>query len=208
MSIELKNEMDKLGYALAMNVVGSMMQWPVDFNKEIFVAAIGALAGGAQPALPPQEYQAIMQDFQKKLQAAGQAELKDLAARNAKEGEEFMTENRDKDGVKETETGLQYEILLEGEGEMPIDGQNVRVHYEGKLLNGQMFDSSIKRGQPAEFGLNQVIPGWTEGLKLMKKGAKYRFYIPSVLGYGERGAGEVIPPNSALIFEVELLEIL
>ncbi len=208
MSIELKNEQDKLGYALAMNVVGSMMQLPVEFNRDIFVAAVNELGSGAQPALAPQEYQQIMQDFQKKLQSAGQAELKDLADRNAQEGEAFMAENRAKDGVKETKTGLQYEVLMEGDGEMPIDGQTVRVHYEGKLLDGQMFDSSIKRGQPAEFGLNQVIPGWTEGLKLMKKGAKYRFFIPHVLGYGERGAGEVIPPNATLVFDVELLDIL
>lgn len=208
MSIELKNEMDKLGYALAMNVVGSMMQLPVDFNREVFAAAVRELTAGAQPVLPPQEYQKIMQEFQQKLQAAGQTELKDLADRNAEEGNAFMTENRGRDGVKETGSGLQYEILIEGDGAMPADGQKVRVHYEGKLLNGQMFDSSVKRGQPAEFGLNQVISGWTEGLKLMKKGAKYRFYIPSVLGYGERGAGEVIPPNAALVFDVELLDIL
>jgi FKBP-type peptidyl-prolyl cis-trans isomerase FklB len=208
MSIELKNETDKLGYALAMNVVGSMMQLPVEFNREIFVTAINDLVSGGQPALPPQEYQQIMQDFQQKLQNAGQAELKEVAGHNASEAKAFLNENRKKDGIKETATGLQYEVLTEGNGAAPVDGQKVRVHYEGTLLSGQMFDSSVKRGQPAEFGLNQVIAGWTEGLKLMKKGAKCRFFIPPALAYGERGAGEVIPPNAALIFEVELLEIL
>ena len=115
--------------------------------------------------------------------------------------------NAAKEGVQVTASGLQYLVLQEGTGASPAATDTVKVHYEGTLINGQIFDSSIKRGEPVEFPLNHVIPGWTEGLQLMKIGAKYRFFIPSELAYGEHGAGEMIPPNSALIFEVELLDI-
>ena len=120
---------------------------------------------------------------------------------------QFMAENGKKDGVKTTETGLQYEVITEGNGAKPAKTDVVKVHYTGMLLNGQVFDSSVQRGEPAQFGLNQVIPGWTEGLQLMNCGSKFKFYIPAKLAYGERGAGESIPPNATLIFEVELLDI-
>jgi len=122
-----------------------------------------------------------------------------------KEGEDFLAKNAERPEVSTTESGLQYEVLVAADGPKPTATTSVTVHYVGKLLNGEMFDSSVDRGQPATFPLNRVIPGWTEGLQLMSQGAKYRFYIPSELAYGSRGAGAAIPPYSALIFDVELL---
>ena len=131
-----------------------------------------------------------------------------MADPNLEKGEAFLAENAKKEGVKTTASGLQYKVLKEGTGKSPKDTDTVQVHYKGTLLDGTEFDSSIKRGQPAEFPLNRVIPGWTEGVQLMKEGAKYQFTIPSKLAYGERGTpGGPIPPNSTLVFEVELLSI-
>ena len=129
------------------------------------------------------------------------------AEKNKAEGEAFLTEIKTTDGVKTTASGLAYKVLTAGTGPSPKATDQVTVHYTGKLINGKVFDSSVERGQPATFPLNRVIPGWTEGLQLMKKGGKSVFYIPSNLAYGERGAGGVIPPNATLIFEVELKEI-
>ena len=124
------------------------------------------------------------------------------------EGKVFLEENAKRACVTKTKSGLQYEVLTEGTGKSPKATDTVRCHYEGTLLDGTVFDSSYKRGEPADFGLNQVIPGWTEGVQLMKEGAKYRFYIPYLLAYGERGAGAQIPPYSTLIFDVELIKVL
>ncbi len=123
------------------------------------------------------------------------------------EGKKFLEENGQREGVQTTPSGLQYEVLTEGTGPKPSGpSSQVTVHYEGRLINGTVFDSSYKRNQPASFGLNQVITGWTEGVQLMPQGAKYRFFIPSELGYGSRGAGAAIPPNATLIFDVELIK--
>jgi FKBP-type peptidyl-prolyl cis-trans isomerase len=131
-----------------------------------------------------------------------------MAQDNSAEGQAFLAENAQKEGVVTTPSGLQYQVMSEGEGDSPQATDMVRVHYKGTLINGTEFDSSYKRGQPAEFGLNQVIKGWTEGVQLMKVGATYRFFIPPELAYGSRGAGAVIGPDCTLIFEVELLDIL
>lgn len=208
MTIELKNEMARAGYALAMNVVSSLSQAPVKFNTATFSRAVTELFNGGEPALNPDEYQQIMRDFQSKVAAATEAEASKLGEENAAEEKTFMAENKKKTGVKVSDSGLQYEVITEGKGEFPGENNRVRVHYEGSLLNGQVFDSSIRRGEPAEFGVTQVIPGWTEALKMMKPGSKHRLFIPSALAYGSRGAGGSIPPNAALIFEVELLTVL
>ena len=130
------------------------------------------------------------------------------AESNKKAGAEFLAENAKKEGVKVTASGLQYRVITEGSGNKPVASSKVKVHYTGKLLDGTVFDSSVQRGEPIDFALNQVIPGWTEGVQLMTPGSKYEFYIPSDLAYGDRGAGNAIPPGAALIFEVELLAVL
>ena len=145
---------------------------------------------------------------QKILQRASEAAHKKEAAENLAKETEFLEKNAKKDGVKTTESGLQYEVITEGTGAVPLVTDTVKVHYKGTLLDGTVFDSSYDRGNPVEFPLDAVIPGWAEGLQLMKVGSKYKFYIPSKIAYGERGVSQVIPPNSTLIFEVELLEIL
>ncbi len=207
MAIELKSELEKFSYTLGMNISASVLQLPLEVDKEIVIACVTDLLRGGKPQIEQPEYHQIMQDFQKKLQEVVAEQKKKVADANAEAGKKFLEENAKKDGIQVTASGLQYEVIQEGAGDHPAATDVVKVHYEGTLLNGQIFDSSIKRGEPVEFPLNQVIPGWTEGVQLMTPGSKYRFYIPSGLAYGERGAGEMIGPNSTLIFDVELIEI-
>lgn len=155
---------------------------------------------GTEPAMPVEEAQKLINDY---LQ-----ELQDKAEKAARaEGEQFLSENGKKENVKTTASGLQYVVEKEGTGAQPTAEDEVTVHYTGKLLNGQVFDSSVNRGEPATFPLNRVIPGWTEGVQLMKEGAKYTFFIPSDLAYGPQGVPGAIPPHSTLIFDVELIKV-
>ena len=149
----------------------------------------------------------VLTQFKRQAEAKELITLKKQADENAKIGQAFLAENAKKPGIKTTKSGLQYQILQEGKGKSPSANSNVRVHYEGRLLDGTVFDSSVERGEPIEFPLNQVIPGWTEGLQLMKEGGKATLYIPSQLGYGEQGVPGTIPPHSTLIFDVELIEV-
>ena len=207
MSRQFKNDTEKMSYAMGLNVAEYIVHTPVELNPQLVLEGLGdALAG--KPAIPSEEYASAMRMLHTKIQEAARQKEKDLAEKNIREAEEFLAANRKKAGVTETPTGLQYEVIENAEGPKPNRTSKVRVHYTGTLLNGSVFDSSVQRGEPAEFGLNQVIPGWTEGLQLMSEGAKYRFFIPARLAYGERGAPGAIPPNAALIFEVELLKIL
>jgi len=207
MAVELKNDMEKISYALGMNISASVLQLPLKVNHELIIAAVTDLLRGGQPQLTQEEYQSAMQEFQKMLQQEAAEKNRKSGEENAAAGRKFLEENAKKEGVKVTPSGLQYLVIKEGEGDCPKATDTVKVHYEGTLISGQIFDSSVKRGEPVEFPLNHVIPGWTEGVQLMKPGAKYRFFIPSELAYGEHGAGEAIGPNSTLIFDVELIAV-
>ena len=200
--------MDKLSYALGLNIGHQLSQMGAKgLNIDDFAQAIKDVIAGNTPQLADAEAQTILQKFFQDLeekQRAAQAETFKAVKKN---GEDYLAENAKKDGVITLPSGLQYQVLKEGNGRKPKATDTVKCHYEGMLVDGTMFDSSIQGGEPAEFPLNGVIAGWTEGLQLMQEGAKYRFFIPYTLGYGERGAGQSIPPFAALIFDVELIEV-
>lgn len=206
MGIELKNDSDRLAYALAMNFATSIQQLPVRVDLPLLGNAVAELLNGGEMKLSNAEYAAQMRRLQEMLQEVENKKNADSAAILEAE-KKFFEENGKKQGVVTTKSGLQYQVLVDGNGDKPGPHDVVKVHYEGKLPNGQVFDSSIARGEPIEFPVDGVIAGWTEALQLMKTGAKYRLYIPSRLGYGAHGAGNAIPPHTSLIFEVELLGV-
>ena len=201
-------EQQKISYALGMNIMGNLAELPIEIDVESVISAIKDVSGGKDTALKVEEYHKYMQEFQKKVQTAGQEAVAKAAESNKKAGAEFLAENAKKEGVKVTASGLQYRVITEGSGAKPAAASKVKVHYTGKLTDGTVFDSSVQRGEPIDFALNQVIPGWTEGVQLMTPGSKYEFVIPSDLAYGDRGAGNAVPPGATLIFEVELLAVL
>jgi len=194
--------MNKISYALGLGIGHQLKSMNIeDFSVEDFAKSISDVMSGKETAMTSQEAQMMLNEyFQKK--------EKEQAQNAIAEGKAYLEQNAKRDGVTQTKSGLQYEVLTEGTGKSPKATDTVRCHYEGRLLDGTVFDSSYKRGEPADFGLNQVIPGWTEGVQLMKEGAKYRFHIPYLLAYGERGAGTQIPPYSTLVFDVELIKVL
>ena len=200
--------MDQLSYALGLGIGHQLLQMNAEgLNIDDFAQAIKDVMTGGELKMKEAEAQQMVQQFfaeQEALQQAANAE-KGKAAKA--EGEQFLAENAKKEGVKTTASGLQYQVLRDGNGKQPKATDQVECHYEGTLIDGTKFDSSYDRGQTATFTLNQVIAGWTEGLQLMHEGAKYRFFIPYQLGYGERGAGASIPPYAALIFDVELVAV-
>lgn len=177
-----------------------------DLDTNAFVAGFRDGYADKKGALTEDEIRAVLTAYKQRRESEEMQKMQTLGAENAKKGAAFLAENGKKAGIKTTASGLQYEVIKEGTGVNPKDTDQVQVHYEGKMLDGTVFDSSIARNEPATFPLNQVIPGWTEGVQLMKEGSKYRFFIPSALAYGEMGA-QTIPPNSVLIFEVELLKV-
>ncbi len=197
---DLSDDQAKKSYSLGLMIGDRITKRYGDLNYEALMEAIQAQHEGKETAISLQDAQAALQEYEQKA-----ATEKSSAAKA--EGEKYRKENMARENVMVTESGLQYEVLTEGSGKKPAATDQVSVHYVGTLINGKEFDSSIARGQPAEFGLNGVIPGWTEGLQLMSVGSKYRFVIPSDLAYGDRGAGNDIGPGETLIFEVELLEI-
>jgi FKBP-type peptidyl-prolyl cis-trans isomerase len=197
---------DRASYSIGLNLGRSLKTNDIKANADLLIKGLrDGLAG--QALLTDEEMQATMQAFQEQVQKQQEAKQKEIGEKNKMEGEAFLTKNKARQGVKTTASGLQYEVLSEGTGAAPKATDTVTVNYKGTLMDGTTFDSSYDRGQPATFVLNQVIPGWTEGVQLMKVGSKYKFYIPAALGYGERGAGGVIGPNAPLVFEVELLSI-
>ena len=202
-------KMDKVSYALGLGIGRQLAQMGAsDLNIDDFAAAIKDVIAGNELKVSNREAQTIVQDYFRKQEEKLNAERAEKGKAAKAEGEKYLAENAKKEGVVTLPSGLQYMVLKEGNGKKPKATDKVKCHYEGFLIDGTVFDSSIQRGEPAVFPLNQVIAGWTEGLKLMQEGAKYRFFIPYILGYGEGGAGASIPPYAALIFDVELLEVL
>ncbi len=201
MELNMNDTMTKVSYALGMNIVANLKQQGLDtLDEAAFAEGIKAALAGDSTLVSEEESNQILQAY-----FAGLQEEKSKMA--AKDGEAFLAENAKREGVTVTASGLQYEVMTAGEGAKPLATDQVTVHYTGTTIEGKVFDSSVERGQPATFGLNQVIAGWTEGVQLMSVGAKYKFYIPYQLAYGERGAGADIAPYAALIFEVELIKI-
>lgn len=198
-------ETENLSYALGMNMAHYLKSQPVPVDPSVVLRGIAETLAD-KPQLTNDEYAAAMQTMQSKMKAAGEAELARLKKVNAEEAAKFLLENSGREGVQTTASGLQYQVIEAGSGAKPTAASKVKVNYTGTLLNGMVFDTTVNRG-PAEFGVNQVIAGWQEGLQLMSVGSKFKFFIPPALGYGEHGAGQRIQPNSLLIFEVELLEI-
>lgn len=201
--------MDKLSYALGMSMGHNFKGTGIKtLNSADFAAGVASVYDGVKPEMTFDEAKRIVNEYFAKLEAEMQAEAAKQGEVNRKNGEAFLTENAKREGIKVTESGLQYEVLESGKGDSPKASDNVEVHYTGKLIDGTVFDSSVERGVPASFGVTQVIPGWVEALQLMHEGDKWRLYIPSGLAYGPNGAGGVIGPNMTLIFDVELLRVI
>ena len=199
---KLTGELDRFSYSLGMSIAGNLIQSGVKtVNPEIFLEAFKDVFEGEMPKILPEEANKILEEFIDKASAAKGGD-------NLEEGLKFLAENAKKEGVTELPSGLQFEVLNDGDGDLPKATDKVRCHYHGTLTDGTVFDSSVERGQPADFPVNGVIQGWVEALQLMSTGSKWRLYIPSELAYGEQGAGGAIGPNTALIFDVELLEII
>ena len=206
---KLASEDDKLSYSLGM-LIGEriLKQYSEEIDYYILLEAMRAQHEGAETVISMDEANATMQASEEKAMAAAAEEAKLASAKAIALGQAFMLQNKSVEGVMTTESGIQYQVLTAAEGPKPAATDKVKVHYKGTTIDGTTFDSSYDRGEPAEFGLNQVIPGWTEGVQLMNVGSKYKFVIPSNLAYGEQGAGASIGPGETLVFEVELLEIL
>ncbi len=201
--------MDKNSYALGMSIAHNLLQSGVkNLNIEDFAAGLKATLTGAEPAISIEEAGECLQAFFAELEAEQAKQQAAAGAVFKKEGEDWLAANATKEGVKTLASGLQYKVLEQGKGRKPSATDKVKCHYCGTLTDGTKFDSSYDRNEPAVFGLNQVIAGWTEGLQLMSEGAKYELYIPYQLAYGEYGAPGAIPPYAALVFTVELLEVL
>ena len=194
-------ELDKVSYCLGLSIASNLLSSGVNtINTEAFVDAIKTVYAGQMPEIKPEEANQILQDYFNKLQNE-----RGKAAKEA--GEQFLKDNKSKEGVVTLESGLQYKVISTGNGAIPKSSDTVKCHYEGRLINGAVFDSSIRRGEPAEFPVNGVIAGWVEALQLMPVGSKWQLYIPSDLAYGPHGAGQAIGPNETLIFDIELLDI-
>ena len=193
--------MDKISYALGLTMAANFDASGIkNVNVERFIKGMTDFMEEKNPEMTIDEAKAEMSSYFQKLQIEADAHNKEV-------GKKYLEENKKREGVVTTATGLQYEVLVEGKGPKPAQTDMVRCHYEGRLIDGNVFDSSYRRNQPADFPVNQVIPGWVEALQLMPVGSKWRLYIPSELGYGEAGAGDIIGPNMVLVFDVELLEI-
>lgn len=204
-ALDLSSVESKVSYSLAYNYVGQLADGGVTLTADAFIAgAIDAVSAvGSQ--VSDEDMQAAFQEYQERLQAEALVELETMGAESLVLAEAFLAENALAEGITLTDSGLQYRVIAEGEGSIPTLDDTVRVHYTGTLIDGTVFDSSVERGEPVEFGVTQVIPGWTEALQLMTEGSQWELFIHPDLGYGPSGAGGLIGPNEVLIFEVELL---
>ena len=203
----LTTQEQKVGYAIGAQIGAQLAMTKDDIDSNALVAGLTDAMNGTELKLTDQQMQEAKMAFQKKVQEKAQEEMTKLAEANKAEGEKFLAENKTKEGVVTLPSGLQYKVIQAGTGATPTAADTVVTHYTGTLINGQVFDSSVQRGEPATFPVNGVISGWTEALQHMKVGAKWQLFIPAELAYGERGAGQTIAPNSTLIFDIELLEI-
>lgn len=195
--------LEKRSYALGAAIATNYVITGLEFDGQSLAKGFMDIMQRAELKITPNEIQAILEDMQREIDQNTNSELQEEKIK----GQAFLAENKTKEGVVETPSGLQYKVITQGSGKKPNETQTVEVHYHGTLLDGTVFDSSVERKQTIEFPLNQVIPGWTEGLQLMSEGSKYVFYIPSDLAYGDKGAGGAIKGGAALIFEVELFKV-
>lgn len=204
----LKTELDSVSYAIGMDVAKNVKSSFDDFNNDLFIQGYKNIIDSSEVMIDEAKAQQVVRAYFQKKQQKDLAKQQEEAKTNKEEGEKFLLENKTKDGVTTTESGLQYTVLKQGAGKKPSASSKVKVHYHGTLIDGTVFDSSVDRGEPAEFGVSQVIKGWTEGLQLMSVGSKYKFFIPSSIAYGANPRpGGPIKANATLIFDVELLEI-
>lgn len=204
---ELKSETDKLSYALGLDLGAYFKSLGEDFNLSVIQRGIDDSYNGKKALMTTEEAAQVQQQFAARQQEKQVKQVMEMTAANQEAAKKFLDENKGKEGVKTTASGLQYKIVKEGKGDKPVTTDTVKVHYKGTLLDGTEFDSSYKRNQPAEFQVDQVIPGWTEAMQLMNVGSTYELYLSPELAYGDRGAPPVIEPGSMLIFEVELLGV-
>ena len=203
----LKTQRDKVSYSMGLDIGRMLKMQGVDVDLELVTRGLKDAYTGNQPLLTDEEMQEVLTNFKKEFIAKQQELAKQQGEKNKREGEIFLEANKKKEGVQTLPSGLQYKVLKAGAGKKPTTTDTVTVHYRGTLIDGKEFDSSYRRGKPATFPVNGVIPGWTEALPLMEEGAQWELFIPSNLAYGERGAGRDIGPNATLIFEVELISI-
>lgn len=202
-------ELDRISYALGLSMGNNFKASGIEtLDVADFSAGVAAVFNGEQPKMSYDEAKAEIQKFFTAMEERQREASAAIAKVNSEAGEAFLKENGTREGIKTTESGLQYEVIEEGNGAMPKAGDDVTVHYTGTLIDGTVFDSSVERGAPATFGVTQVIPGWVEALQMMKEGAKWRLFIPSNLAYGPNGAGGIIGPNATLIFDVELIKVI
>lgn len=204
---KLESDLSKESYAVGANVGRSIAEPGIELDLDAFLAGFKAAYGKQELAMKPEEIQAAMVSLQGKAKAAAEEHMAAAGTEAKAKGEAYLAENAKKEGVKSTPSGLQYKVLKDGDGALPAKTDMVKVHYTGTFIDGKKFDSSVDRGEPATFGVDQVIPGWTEALQLMKVGSKWQLAIPSGLAYGPEGRGPQMPGNSVLLFDVELLDI-
>jgi len=206
-TVEITSDNDKISYSVGYQIGGDFKRQDMDLNSAVLLKGIEDALSGSEPLLNPQEQRATLVELKKQVAARKQEAQKKAAQENLDKAQAFLAENAKKEGVKTLPSGLQYKELKAGEGKTPGPEDKVTVQYRGSLIDGTEFDSSYKRGKPATFQVNRVIKGWTEAMQLMKEGSMWELYIPPELAYGDRGAGGTIPPNSALVFEVELISV-